>query len=639
MDSQQQQQQQQQSPSLQDCLKLLKGERDEQQLAGLLLVTKFCNNDDHASLRTVYNAIASRFLDRLLRTGMGKGIISAGGSDNRDAYLQLSVTVLAAFCRLPEIASSEDMVLKIPLILEIMSNGGKHRSGSHVLEECYEILYLVSAAREDGVTTLYEYGGMKVLASQISCLPDGSHAMELAMKLVQLMLSKVSLDIINNDYISELAVMVNTIARQFAVLHNAQKFEALHLLCVIFSSKYLEQLHQTLCAMGSGSWSNYIRVGIVAILQNRVAPAEKLQALILAETMVSVLGEEWLISQPSLPDIQDPIPANRCLLLILETSRVEAAVLLNELAYLNYEASKSSSSTAESILSKQQNLAVAFSLVERIIKLLSRINGNEGNPIDESTSVKMMNGLNEMIGEVLEYLQDAKEHAQKKGNDLLASVRIVGSYLAETPISCKQKVKELLDYMLLVEGEDEPSPFYSICFLLPMLCQITMEIDGCRALASSGGYKAVVGCLIKLVGPNSYMVEDDSCIFLACDTVMNLLLKKEQLKFFMDQTTYLNLLKALAYWAENKSDPSSIMVASTICVLILDYTSEEELLNHPNFDFSSFIKLSELIAKSLASCGQDISDVMDLYEIIDSGYSRWGRRFPRLRETVERTIS
>lgn len=52
---------------------------------------------------------------------MGKGTISSGGDSNRDAYLSLSVTVLAALCRVPEIASSEDMIFKIPLILEVMS--------------------------------------------------------------------------------------------------------------------------------------------------------------------------------------------------------------------------------------------------------------------------------------------------------------------------------------------------------------------------------------------------------------------------------------------------------------------------------------------------------------------------------------
>ncbi len=47
-----------------------------------------------------------------------------GGSDNhnRDAYLQLSVTVLATLCRVPEIASSKKrMAPKIPVILEVIS--------------------------------------------------------------------------------------------------------------------------------------------------------------------------------------------------------------------------------------------------------------------------------------------------------------------------------------------------------------------------------------------------------------------------------------------------------------------------------------------------------------------------------------
>lgn len=114
------------STSMEECLKLLKGERDEQRLAGLLVVTKLCKAEDHSSLRRVYDAVGTRFLDRLLRTGMGKAAATTGNghnnnNDNRDAYLRLSVTVLAAFCRVPEIASSEDMVSKIPLVLEVMS--------------------------------------------------------------------------------------------------------------------------------------------------------------------------------------------------------------------------------------------------------------------------------------------------------------------------------------------------------------------------------------------------------------------------------------------------------------------------------------------------------------------------------------
>ncbi|KAL5985553.1 hypothetical protein ACLOJK_027538 [Asimina triloba] len=54
---------------LEACLNLLRGGRDEQRLAGLLLVTKFCHNNDTGSILQIYEAVGTRFLDRLLMTG------------------------------------------------------------------------------------------------------------------------------------------------------------------------------------------------------------------------------------------------------------------------------------------------------------------------------------------------------------------------------------------------------------------------------------------------------------------------------------------------------------------------------------------------------------------------------------------
>lgn len=629
-------QQDRSSPALDDCLKLLKGERDEQRLAGLLLVTKFCKGDDLSSLLTIYHAVGVQFLDRLLRTGMGKGSTSGGGGENRDAYLQLSVTVLAAFCRVPKIAASNDMVSKIPLVLEVLSK----ESGPAVLEECYEFLYLVSTASEDGIMTLYSSGGMKLLASHMPILPDGSHQMELTVKLVQLLLNRFFPDRIYNDYLPELSMIVAAIARQFSVLHNAMKFDALHILTAILSPKFSAPLYDSLRAHPEKNWPNYMRDGIAAILQNRVAPTEKLQTLILAESMMTIFGEKWLVGQINSPDGKEPIPTDRCLVLVLEQSRVEVAVLLNELAYLKDEASKKSSPTAESILLKKRNVALAFSLLEKIINLISNASENEGDLIHENTFSLVIKGLNETIGVVLEYLQDAKEHEQRKGDDLLASVRVIGSYLAQAPLACKEKVRELLEYMLSIEGEDESRPFYAICFLLPMLCQLTMEIEGCKALISCGGQNAVVDCLVNLIGPHGYMVEDKGCIFLACDTILNLLLKKELVRVPLNDLALVNLLKALAHWTEGVDDPSVIMMASSICTLLFDFTSEKALLKHPNFDDSSLNSLSRLIARSMASWGQDMSDAAkaetDLLEIVTAGYSQWVTRFPRVRDAVER---
>ncbi|KAL6345454.1 hypothetical protein AAG906_017173 [Vitis piasezkii] len=333
------------------------------------------------------------------------------------------------------------------------------------------------------------------------------------------------------------------------------------------------------------------------------------------------------------------------------------------------------------------------------------------------------------------------------------------SYLAETPLACREKVRELLEFMLSIEGEDEPRPFFSICFLLPMLCQITMEIEGCKILVSCGGQKAVVECLIKLIGPNGCMIEDKGCIFLACDTILNLLLKRDQIKFQLDESTSVHLLKALAYWTgiqlfdneekgrvvhfwfqggerprgsgggkaslyasgpsvehpiqigssmerggeidfrkdwltlirsmlsslpiycmsllviprkvslrhekihrdflwgggalerkphmincvkvsifdlqseegiwvsinKETDEPSIVMMASSICALIFDHTSEQALLNHPNIDHSTIASLSQLIVRSLATCAQNMGDDMksdlDLLDIVTAGLS------------------
>ncbi|RZC73639.1 hypothetical protein C5167_049123 [Papaver somniferum] len=684
-----------QAPALEDCLKLLKGERDEQRLAGLLLATKFCTGDDHTSICRIYDAVGDRFLDRLLMSGMGKATAGVKEVDNQDAYLQLSVTILAAICRVPEIASSIYMISKVPVILEILSKGvldqilipglvplqitplisnslkwntTKERVGPTIYDECYEFLFLVSTASEGGLTKLYDSGCINILASSMYSLPDGSHSFELAVRVLQLVLTKLPLETICTKYPSELTCMVAMIAKQFALLHNTLKFEVLHLLTVILSSNYAVPVHNSFRLMLNDSWTSYMRVGIVAVLQNRVVSAEKLQALILAESIISIVGENWLIDQKQLPDDREiePIPADRCLLLVLESSRVEVAVLLNEIAYMKYEENQSVRGEVSSL--KHRNLAVAFSLIEKTIKLISGVCGNEdiinlitplflvhlktifcelevldweanaGSPISERTLGKVFAGLTETIGVVLEFLQDAKDHGQRKGDDLLASVRVIGSYLAETPFACKEKIDDLLEYMLSVEGEDEPSPFFSTCFLLPMLCQITMEIEGCKMLASFGGHNSVMECLVKLIGLNN-MGMDSSTIFMACDTIVNLLLRGEDIRVQFDGSIQIHLLTALASWTEIINDQSIIMMASTLCSLIFDSTSEEALVNHPNVGHIILNKLSQLIMRSLATYGQDMFDDgkadVDLHQIISRGYAGWADRFPEIKKTLQ----
>ncbi|XP_040376742.1 uncharacterized protein LOC102708695 [Oryza brachyantha] len=619
------------APALEDCLRLLRGERDEQKLAGLLVAANVCRAGDAAAVVEVYRAVGPRFLRRLINTGLGK--VEGGKEEEREAYLRLAVTVLSGLARIPEVAADEGVVSTVPLIAEIVSKS----SDLTITEECFELLSLIAIASDGGAYKFCEPGVMDIFL-QISNFPDGSRCSELAIHLMQLLVHKLRLDNLSVEKLQAMAGMVTSLARLFAVLHTAIKFESLHMLTALLSQKE-SPLHDALRSVPSTIWKSQIRVGITDVLQNRVVSSEKLQALLLAECMMSILGENWLSEDYKFPDDQNMMPVDKFVLLVLESARIEVSVLLNELAYLKYESSKNFQ--RDDISQKEKNLAILFSLIERIIKMISNASGGEGascQTIRESTIMKAITGLNETVGLVLDFLQDAKDHGQKKGDDLLAAVRIVGSYLAEAPYACKEKIRHLLEFIFSVEGRDESSPFHSICFMIPMLSQITTEDDGCRALVSFEGYKMVIECLIKMTEQDGMMVDTGS-IFLACDTIINFLknMKKAHIRM---ESCFVRLLQALVAWSGSADDSSVTMTASCLGTLVMDLTTEEFLLSCSDFDSKTLESLSQLIARSLY---QDIPDddmeQSNQKQIILSGYRRWSDRYPHVTTILQQHVS
>ncbi|KAG8072777.1 hypothetical protein GUJ93_ZPchr0006g41107 [Zizania palustris] len=620
------------TPPLEDCLRLLRGERDEQKLAGLLIAANVCRAGDVAAVVEVYRAVGSRFLRRLLNTGLGK--LEGGKEEEREAYLRLAVTVLSGLARIPEVAADEGVVSTIPLIAEIVSKS----SDLTITEECFELLSLIAIASEDGVYRFCEPGVIAMIFPQISSFPDGSRCLELATHLMQLLVNKLRVDSMTVEKLQGMTSMVTSLARLFAVLHTTVKFESLHMLTALLSQKE-SPLHDALRSMPSTIWKSQIRVGITAILQNRVVSSEKLHALLLAECMMAILGENWLSEDYKFPDDQNMMPVDKFVLLVLESARIEVAVLLNELAYLKYESSKNSQKD-DAISQKERNLAILFSLIERIIKMISNASGEGAScqTIRESTIMKAITGLNETVSLVLDFLQDAKDHGQRKGDDILAAVRIVGSYLAEAPCACKDKTRHLLEFIFSIEGQDESSPFHSICFMLPMLSQVTMEVDVCRTLASFGGYKTVIDCLIKMIEQDGMMIDNGS-IFLACDTIINFLSNMKNAHIQME-SRFICLLQALVAWPGTTDDSSVVMTVSCLCTLVLDLTTEEVLLSCSDFDSKTLERLSELIARSLH---QDIPDddmeQSNQKQIILSGYRQWSDRYPGVMNIVRQHVS
>ncbi|XP_037448776.1 uncharacterized protein LOC119318334 [Triticum dicoccoides] len=615
------------APPLEDCLRLLRGERDEQKLAGLLIAANVCRAGDAAAVAQVYRAVGPRFLRRLLNTGLGK--VEGGKEEEREAYLRLAVTVLAGLARAPEVAADAGVVSTVPLIAEVVSKS----PDLTITEECFELLSLVAIASEDGAYKFCEPGVMDMLFSQISNFPDGSRCLELSTHLLQLLVHKLRADNMSVEKLQGMASMVASLAMLFGVLHTAFKFESLHMLATLLSQKE-SPLHDALRSMPSAIWKSHIRGGIIDVLQNRVVSSEKLQALLLAECMMSILGENWLSEDHKILDNKNAISVDKFVLLVLQSARVEVAVLLNELAFSKYESSKVSQ-IDDAIIQKQRNLAILFSLMERIIKMISDASSGEGEPsqtICEKTIMQVITGLNETISLVLDFLQDAKDHGS------YICVLLCCSYLAEAPYACQEKTGHLLEFIFSIEGQDESSPFYSVRFMLPMLSQITTTADGCRTLVSFGGYKAVIDCLIKMTEENGMMIDDGS-MFLACDTIINIMSNRKNYPIQMEPC-FIHLLQALTTWAGTTDASSVVMTASSLCAMVMELTSEEFLSSCSGFDPKTLGSLSDLIVRSLRQdIPDDDSEQLNQKQIIASGYRRWADRFPSVRNVVHQHVS
>ncbi|XP_059063259.1 uncharacterized protein LOC131071776 isoform X4 [Cryptomeria japonica] len=513
--------------ALEECLKLLRGERDEQRLAGLLLATKFCQGDDKGSVVKVFNAVGMLFLDRLLKTGIGQSTGNIPNKDQQEAYLQLALTILAAFCRVPELASLDDIISKVPVILGILSN----KPEQSVSTECCECLLEIATASEKGFLALYEARALATLANHVSHSSADSPSLQMAMVLMKFLLDKMPVKTEISEYSGQLATVAVAIARQFAIQQTLLKFDALLLMLTLTTSEHLAPIRMSLkLDSRDAAWPTYVRSGIGTILQNRV-----------------------------------------------------------------------------------------------------------DNYISESTMVKATVALNETVGVIIDFLWDAKVHDMTKGDDLLASVRVVCRYLAETPLAYKVQFQQLLSHIMSITGQDEERPFLSIQFSLPTLCQTTMDPEGCIALVSCEGHKQVLEFLLRLLQDISK--ETIGTVLLACDIIMNVLLKRDDIQAQLRVDDFVSVLPALAAWTAKHNDSMVIAMAACTCTLVLDLSSENSLAKIPEFDIQNLYTLSELITRSLELFLQDEksaipADNQDLYDITVSGCARLVANYPSIRQAI-----
>lgn len=627
--------------AMDECLKLLQGTNDEQRLVGLLLATKIVKGNDLHDVRRVFDAIGFPFLNRLLRTGTGQARASGGGEavgrndkEQQRAYLHLALSIISAFCRLPEFAAMDETICKVPILVETLSS----KEDEVAVGDALECLLAIGAGSDAGRESLLQKNVLTTVVHRLNMASPNANWTPLAVRLILFMFTTTGVIQEAMMCSQELATMVPIVARQLVFQQGVFKFEALSLLHYLLASEYSAPIRLAIQnASLSSDWHANVRSGLGVILNNRVVAEKRQLALEVIEAIVEIIGEPWLLGPMVVPEDQKPVPLDRFFMLVVETLRIETAVLLNEVARKMFGSGGQTTQVAESA-GKQQGLATYLALLEHIVNVVVEQQDASGR-LKESTLEFAFAALTEVIGLILEFLEDAQDNDVTCGDLLLGVVRLLGRYLAENPIAHRHSVSKLLAFLLTVTREGQDGSYEAVCFMLPALSQITTELDGCKALVFCGGHKQIVQFV--RVATETGGLDSRAPIIDACDTLLNLLIKqKDGLGSAIKVADFIPALPSLANWAVQGKQVMECALAASLCTMVLGLTNEEALSQYPGFGPVGLHTVFKLILMNLERCQraerlEEPAEEEDLWDIIVTGCSQYMQRYPSFKNMIK----
>lgn len=731
--------------SLDECVRLLRSDTDEQRLVGLLLATKLVEGGDAAAVGRVFDAVGFSFIDRLCQSaglGSGQGAAAAAGGGppavQQQAYTGLALSILGAFCRSPELAAAPEMVAKVPLLVSVV----RSRRSGELMQDAYECLLGVAAASAAGLAAVKEEEGLKEAAAGVAESAPDAPWLPLAVKFLLFLFSKGVSETDYYEYKKQLAQLVPAVAREFAARDDALKFACGDLLAAVLAPEAAECVRAEVAKQkqqgGGAEWLAHVRTGVGKVLHSRVDVSKRQQALRLARVAVEIDGEAWLAGRMGHPPNGAALPPDRFFLLLVESLRVEIPVLLDTMARITFdEAEKRASKAKEAdaaaeakeeekkaaggeagngrsefqvdtgksanwgallaqmgdfsdlanggeldaepapeeeagtspeLLAAQAPAVECYALMEHVVEAMSAAaagadddcdtegpgdgggtggggggggRGSKGWPRDDAcrlsalsdgTVKRALSAVDDAISAVLEFLEEAQKHGLSEDAGVLASIRLVGKYLAEAPGAHRRRVARLLAFMLSCKSEEEDIPVQVVKFLLPYLLQLTTEPSGCRSLVKRGGHKSIVGFVQESSRTNMMGVlrggkDAHHALVEACDVLFNIFGTREDMKVPMDAIDFAPLLAAMCSWTSATgiaAEEKPLVLAMGACMVasVLEVTSEEDLKKR--LDLASYKRLPRAMKVVVAfleqwheasEAGKPWDEERDLYDI------------------------
>ncbi|KAK9844202.1 hypothetical protein WJX81_007879 [Elliptochloris bilobata] len=360
----------------------------------------------------------------------------------------LALAVLAAFCRLPELAQLGEAVESIPLFVKVINAGGVSPiicHGQQLTRDSGQDAADV-AAMQDALECLAAAAGASTeghaVALQSGALPAACHALQ--------------------------AMGSSAVPGSDAA---AVQLEALHALLLLLPAPLPQgaELNARLAESARkdpGGWPAAARTGLALLLRARVAAEQRQSALQAAAALANIAGPAWLLGPA------EGRAAGALFQPLVEHVKVETMLALRDA--LNPNARPAGKRAA-------RVLPVTFALAEACLEALAGdtaaaealADGHSapGAPLSllsQGVAQRALMSLAEAAEAVLQFLEALREQPARWSDPLLlAAVRVLGRYLVEVPDAFAERVQRALPFLLALAGGEGDA------FLLPALLRAT----------------------------------------------------------------------------------------------------------------------------------------------------------------------
>ncbi|KAI0210117.1 Neurochondrin [Lamellibrachia satsuma] len=410
---------------LNKCLTALRSsESDSERLAALLLVTKLIKSEssNRDTRMDIFKAVGFKFLIRLLRTDK----VPDGCSPS--AYKSLAVTLLTCFCSEPDLVSNPEMLKCIPLFNSIITTNppGGNTEEQAMVTECYECLSCIAAQRTSRSSLIRQ----RCVSALCTVFTQRYYHYERSWCLLEYLLSECGSSTWT-DNVDGLQMLLTKLATDFRDAQDKEVFTLCVFLHKVLASMNKEQTRELKC----NEWVEDIYTTLLQLLQSRLGQKERETSLGLGSLLVDLLGMEWALEKPG--------KSRTFVLLLVHLSCVEVRMTLEDLP-------------PAQIASSGSLLSACYSVLENIIAHMTsdcKLSLDESQV--EQVHAAMVGAFNAVLFFLSQYqVQTDDQSPQMKGSQValypvvLASIRVLGSWIAEETLALKKEVTKLLPFLL-----------------------------------------------------------------------------------------------------------------------------------------------------------------------------------------------